>query len=99
MGEEFSSYRFNTLTRVGDDDCRKGICTSGISYSYACDALECGTNESYKILKIATAYPFPEKLALEFLEGLDEVLCIEELDPVLEKELTYIFTRINQMEY
>lgn len=90
MGEEFSSYRFNTLTRVGDDDCRKGICTSGISYSYACDALECGTSESYKILKIATAHPFPEKLALEFLEGLDEVLCIEELDPVLEKELTYI---------
>lgn len=90
MGEEFSSYRFNTITTSGSGSCRKGICTSGISYAYTCDALECGTGEAYKLLKIATAHPFPEKLALEFLEGLDEVLCIEELDPVLEKELTYI---------
>ncbi|MGN0642781.1 MAG: indolepyruvate ferredoxin oxidoreductase subunit alpha [Huintestinicola sp.] len=86
IGEEFSSYRFNTLTGSG----RKGICTSGISYAYTCEALENHAAEEHKLLKIATAHPFPEKLALEFLEGLDEVMCIEELDPVLEKELTYI---------
>lgn len=83
IGEEFSSYRFNQLTGTG----RKGICTSGISYAYTCDALEGDAEESCKLLKLATAHPFPETLALEFLEGLDEVLCIEELDPVLEKEL------------
>ena len=54
-----------------------------------------------RTLKIATPHPFPEKLAVRFLEGLDEVLCIEELgldevlcieelDPVIERELTYI---------
>lgn len=43
-----------------------------------------------RLLKVATPHPFPEKLAVEFLEGLDEVLCIEELDPVLERELTYL---------
>ena len=43
-----------------------------------------------KLLKVATPYPFPEKLALSFLEGLDEVLAIEELDPVLERELVYL---------
>lgn len=83
LGEEFSDYRFNQLTGSG----RKGICTSGISYAYTREALECGTDEEYKLLKLATAHPFPETLALRFLEGLDEVLCIEELDPVLEKEL------------
>lgn len=83
LGEEFSAYRFNRLTGSG----RKGICTSGISYAYTREALECGTEEAYKLLKLATAHPFPETLALQFLEGLDEVLCIEELDPVLEKEL------------
>ena len=41
-------------------------------------------------LKVSTPYPFPEKLAVEFLTGLDEVLCLEELDPVIERELTYI---------
>ena len=69
MGAEFSSYHFNTITTSGSGSCRKGICTSGISYAYTCDALECGTGEAYKLLKIATAHPFPEKLALEFLEG------------------------------
>lgn len=86
IGEEFSSYRFNQLTGTG----RKGICTSGISYAYTKEALEYETQEDYKLLKIATAHPFPETLALQFLEGLDEVLCIEELDPVLERELTYL---------
>ena len=41
-------------------------------------------------LKVSTPHPFPEKLAVEFLTGLDEVLCLEELDPVIERELTYI---------
>lgn len=41
-------------------------------------------------LKISTPHPFPEKLAVQFLDGLDEVLCLEELDPVIERELTYI---------
>ena len=43
-----------------------------------------------KVFKVATPHPFPEELALEFLEGLDEVLCFEELDPVIERELTFI---------
>ena len=43
-----------------------------------------------RLLKVATPHPFPEKLALDFLNGLEEVLCLEELDPVLERELTYL---------
>jgi indolepyruvate ferredoxin oxidoreductase alpha subunit len=40
----------------------------------------------YKFLKVGT-FPLPRKLALEFLEGLEEVLVLEELDPVIEDEL------------
>ncbi len=86
MGDVFSEYRFNQVTGNG----RKGICTSGISYAYTCEALEGNVKEDYRLLKIATAHPFPEKLALDFLQSVDEVMCIEELDPVLERELTYI---------
>lgn len=50
----------------------------------------CRELDAPKILKVSTPFPFPEKLALKFLDGLDEVLCIEELDPVIERELTYI---------
>lgn len=84
LGEDFSSYRFNCLTGSG----KKGIAAGGISYAYTREAL--GGDEGCKLLKIATAHPFPEKLALEFLNGLDEVLVIEELDPVIERELTYL---------
>lgn len=86
MGDEFSEYRFNQLTGTG----RKGICTAGISYAYTCEALEGDVKADYQLLKIATAHPFPETLALRFLQSVDEVMCIEELDPVLERELTYI---------
>ena len=43
-----------------------------------------------RLLKVATPFPFPEQLAVEFLQGLDEVLCLEELDPVIEQELVYL---------
>jgi indolepyruvate ferredoxin oxidoreductase alpha subunit len=41
---------------------------------------------AYKLLKVATV-PLPTALVLEFLRGLSEVLVIEELDPVIEREL------------
>jgi indolepyruvate ferredoxin oxidoreductase alpha subunit len=43
----------------------------------------------YKLLKLATI-PFPRGLILDFLQGLTEVLVVEELDPVIEEELIYL---------
>ena len=43
-----------------------------------------------RLLRVATPFPFPEQLALEFLEGLDGVLCVEELDPVIERALLQV---------
>lgn len=83
LGEKFSEYRFNKLSGSG----KKGIATGGISYEYVREALG---DAVVKLLKVATPHPFPEKLALEFLDGLDEVVVIEELDPVIERELIYI---------
>lgn len=85
LSKDFSAYRFNQLTGSG----RLGIVTSGISYTYLQEVLEDYTGQ-VKVLKIATANPFPEELALQFLEGLEQVLAIEELDPVLERALTYL---------
>lgn len=81
LGEEFSSYRFNQLSGRGT----KGIITGGTNYEYVCEVLN--GYEDVRVLKVATPHPFPEKLALEFLEGVTEVMAIEELDPVLEKAL------------
>lgn len=85
LSDDFSTYRFNELTGQGEI----GIVASGDSYMYAKEALELLgiENGAYKLLKVATAYPFPQKLVLSFLEGLQEVIVFEELEPVLEREL------------
>ena len=72
-----------------DQAVRKGIAAGGISLALTLDNLS-DVADTPRILKVATPHPFPEQLAVRFLEGLDEVLVIEELDPVIEKELVYI---------
>ncbi|SEL26621.1 indolepyruvate ferredoxin oxidoreductase alpha subunit [Ruminococcus sp. YRD2003] len=99
LSDVFSDYSRNYI--IGDErtycigrtlenqaSVRKGIASHGISFTYVQEAL--AGREAPKVLKVSTPFPFPEKLAVEFLSGLDEVLCIEELDPVIERELTYI---------
>ncbi|MDR0464577.1 MAG: indolepyruvate ferredoxin oxidoreductase subunit alpha [Treponema sp.] len=95
MSEEFSDYRYNSVINITPEPCAisKGIVSGGVSYAYTLEVLyteatceEDKENIKCKLLKIST-YPFPEKLALRFLQELDEVLVIEELDPVIENEL------------
>lgn len=90
LADDFSSYERNKIFKASGENAalRKGIATGGISFTYAMETLE--QMDMIRLLKVATPHPFPEKLALQFLEGLDEVLCLEELDPVIERELTYL---------
>lgn len=88
LSEEFSDYCRNKVYDPGEGNSRKGIAAGGISFTYVSETLK--SCDTAKLFKVATPHPFPEKLALRFLDGLDEVLCIEELDPVIERELTYI---------
>ena len=67
---------------------RKGIASGGFSYTCVMEARE--KFGKVRTLKVSTPFPFPERKAVEFLAGLDEVLCVEELDPVIERELVYI---------
>lgn len=84
----FSDYPRNRIYPETDIACQKGIATHGISFSYTMEALH--GKAAPRLLKVATPFPFPEQLAVEFLQGLDEVLCLEELDPVIEQELVYL---------
>ena len=88
LSDELSDYSRNLVIPEKAEGCRKGIATHGISYTYVTEALR--DKPAPRVMKVTTPFPFPEKAALKFLDGLDEVLCIEELDPVIERELTYI---------
>lgn len=90
LQDVFSAYDHNEITPAAGAfaGSRKGIVSHGISYMYLKENLK--TGQTPKLMKIATPFPFPEKLAVEFLEDLDEVLCLEELDPVIERALIYV---------
>lgn len=83
----FSEYKRN-FVKKGIGNRKKGIATHGINYEYTLDAI--GDSEAPDILRVATPFPFPEELAVEFLKDKEEVLCIEELDPVIERNLIFI---------
>lgn len=92
----FSGYEGNGVISHGDPEQKTengnhyGIAASGVSYAYALEMVEKLPEDiSVKLLKIGTPYPFPEALAEKFLRETDSVLCIEELDPVVEDALIY----------
>lgn len=92
LGNVFSAYKKNII-HSGECGSKIGIATHGISYTYTMEALK--GKKQPRIFKVSTPFPFPEEQARLFLDGLDEVLCIEELDPVIERELTYICGKYN----
>ena len=63
----------------------RGVACGGFSYTYVMESRR--DNPSLPVLKISTPHPFPDALAAEFLRGKEEVLCVEELDPVIEENL------------
>lgn len=87
IGKEFCASPFNSVEHAGA--CKKGIATHGINYAYASEALEL-LNAEAPLLKVGTPFPFPEDMAVDFLKSVDEVLCVEELDPVIERALTFL---------
>ena len=87
LSRRLSSYARNAVRQTAGPDARPrlGVATHGISATYVAEALREG--DDVRVLRVATPYPFPDDLAERFLDGLDEVLCVEELDPVIERAL------------
>ncbi len=69
-------------------DGKRGVAASGISFTYALEARR--QLGDIPLFKAGVPFPFPEQAAVRFLQDLDEVLCLEELDPVIERNLIYI---------
>ena len=81
IGEDFSSYRFNTVS----GDSEKAVVATGVSYAYAAEFLK--SYPDIKLVKVGAPYPLPERFLLEALDGVKEVLCFEELSPYIEESL------------
>ncbi len=71
-----------------------GIITSGSAYNYVMDVVS-ENNLKVKILKLTFSYPFPEKLVLDFINNVDNILVVEEVEPIIEKEVLAIIGKYN----
>jgi len=71
-----------------------GIVTSGGAFNCAMDVVS-ENNLKVKILKLTFSYPFPEKLLLDFINSVDNILVAEEVEPVMEKEVLAIIGKYN----
>ncbi|MBQ4351376.1 MAG: indolepyruvate ferredoxin oxidoreductase subunit alpha [Clostridia bacterium] len=68
------------LNTVEENGAKIGIITAGNGYNYAKEAF--GRNASY--LKLGLLNPLPKKLILDFAAKHEQVIVVEELDPVIE---------------
>ena len=81
IGKDFSSFRFNT---VEGKETGKAVIASGVSYTYVKECLK--GRDDIRLIRVATAFPFPEEFILKALNGVEEVLCVEELSPYIEEQ-------------
>ncbi len=97
LEDVFSNYRFNTLTKATNNTStsKKAIATGGVSYEYVREALSI-LDTDCTLLRIGTPHPFPANLALDMLKDVEEVIVVEELDPVIERELVYLCGKHNR---
>ena len=81
IGDDFGSYSMNTVEGSGS----KAVFASGISYCYAKETLK--NVPDVKLVRIATPHPFPEQFVKNALDGVTEVMCLEELSPYIENQI------------
>jgi indolepyruvate ferredoxin oxidoreductase alpha subunit len=83
--EEVNNSPFNKYI---DNGSRKLIICCGTGYGYLMDCLKIlGVEGKVNILKISTIVPVPRRLILDALGKCDVALVIEELEPILERDV------------
>ncbi|MBA7603386.1 hypothetical protein ES703_10494 [subsurface metagenome] len=70
------------LNRIEWKNRSLGIITSGVVYTYVCDVFP-----DASVLKLGMTNPLPGKMIEEFSGGVEKLVVIEELDPVLEEQI------------
>lgn len=83
------------FNRIERNNSRIGVICAGTTYAYAKEAL--GDKVNY--LKLGMVYPLPDKLIKDFAASVDELWCLEELDPVIETHIRVLGIPVKGKEY
>ncbi|MCL4325879.1 MAG: indolepyruvate ferredoxin oxidoreductase subunit alpha [Candidatus Thermoplasmatota archaeon] len=92
--KEYDITKWNRIEHLNNGSSHTGIITSGSSYNYVYDvAME--YKVAADVMKIGFSYPLKTDLISSFLKEHDNVIVIEEVDPVIEDNITIIAQRNN----
>ncbi|MBI2846929.1 MAG: 4Fe-4S binding protein [Chloroflexi bacterium] len=75
------------LNRILPGKGRWGIITSGTCFGYTMEALDLLGLRDVPVLKLGIVYPLSQDLIKKFIQGLDEVVIVEELEGFLEHQI------------
>jgi indolepyruvate ferredoxin oxidoreductase alpha subunit len=85
--EKSSASPFNRIIGSG----RWGIVANGVSVDYVKDAIsDLGIEDKVSLFSLGFSWPMPKTPFARFLEQVDKVLVVEELEPVVENDLRAI---------
>jgi indolepyruvate ferredoxin oxidoreductase alpha subunit len=85
IAEEFNTLQpYNTHNLKPGTHAPLGIIAGGVPSSVIKDILNDYGRNDIPLLKIGAPYPFPDSLAMTFLNACDKVLVIEETDTLIE---------------
>ena len=77
------------LNQIINRKGKVGVVTSGGAFNYVMDVIVENQLE-VNVLKLTLSYPFPDELVLKFIEDLETVVVVEEVDPIMENEVLSI---------
>ena len=70
------------VNRMEMRDTKLGVVCAGVVYQYVREALP-----EASVLKLGLSYPVPQDLIREFAGKVDKLIVVEELEPVIEREI------------
>jgi len=88
----------NRVIRPQAGKPRLGVVVAGVSFTYLEELFQ-RTPERYgeiAVLKLGQVYPLPRQILREFLTGLERVLVLEELEPLIETEVLAELAELGQ---
>ena len=86
MRSEFEDSRFNEL-HLPQRNTGVGVVASGVSWNYLQEATARHNLMEVATLRIGTVNPLPEKTIRAFIDEVDRILVLEELEPYIELHL------------
>lgn len=80
---------YNTIV---PGNCKTGIIASSVGAAYAREVQERCEDKPH-LLNLGFSFPLPEELIIRFARDLDRILIVEELEPLMENEITALLAR------